>query len=219
MAGYDRSEWKSNNALFAEEMGMRTASSLAKVLKKDVQAYEVETTFEAAAWHHTSGRYNVTNYFWEPVVEMLAKTPSISDEDLRSKLRDEVRAVLSMATDHRDVQTFEELRDILEDDDAFARHVEKKRQLLQTIYAKAKQRAAADKTVETVIANVSYKEFSYSHRQSRYKLVDEVCLNGISVTIKGDWATFMVGNRQVRKKISGSTFQIEIVREAAAATN
>lgn len=219
MAGYDRSAWKSNNAVQAEEMGMRTASALAKVLKKDVGAYEVETTFEAAAWHHTSGRFNVTNYFWEPVVEMLAKTPSISDEALRAKLREQVRAVLSMATDYRDIQTFDEVRDILEDDDAFVKHIEKKRQQLQTIYAKARERVAADKKVESVIANISYKEFSYSHRQRRYKLVEEVDLRAIPATIKGDWVTFMKGGRQVRKMLSGNTFQIEILEGAMATSS
>ena len=219
MAGYDRTAWKSNNAVQAEAMGMRTASSLAKILKKKVQAYEVEIGFEPVAWHHTSGRFNETNYFWEPAVEIMAKVPSISNEALRAKLRDQVRAALSIATDHRDTQTFEELRDVIEDDDAFVKHIEKKRQQLQTIYAKAKERDAADKKVDAVIANISYKEFSYSHRQRRYKLVAEVCLKAIPVRIKGDWATCTLGNRQVRKKISGSTFEIEILESAMATTS
>lgn len=217
MAGYDRHAWKSNNAMQAEEMGMRTASSLAKLLRKKVQAYDVQAAFEAVAWHHTSGRYNETDYFWEPAVELLAKTPSITDEELRSKLREEVQLALAMATDYRDRQTFEEVRSIIEDDDAFVKHVAAKRLQLAKVYDTARLRAA-DKGVETVIANVSYKEFSYSHRQRRYQLTEEVDLRAIPVTIKGNVATFIKDGRQVRKMLNGKAFDIEILEGAVSST-
>lgn len=218
MAGYNRNEWKSNNAVHAEEMGMRTASSFAAILKKKAQACDVQAVFEVAAWHHTSARFNETNYFWEPTVEILAKAPAIDDVELRSKLREEVLFALATATDDRDRQTFEELRDTIEDDDAFAKHVAAKRLQLGKVYETARLRVAADKTVETVIANVGYKEFSYSHRQRRYQLIEEVDLRAIPVTIKGNVATFMKDGRQVRKMLNGKAFDIEILEGAVSST-
>ena len=62
MAGYDGYS-KSNNALNAEYEGKMTASALAKHIGHGATAKGVNAVLIPCEWHHTSSRYNRTNYF------------------------------------------------------------------------------------------------------------------------------------------------------------
>jgi hypothetical protein len=59
MAGYYNYS-KSNNAIAAERNGRYPASHVAKMLGVPVAWVRLQGTNE---WHHTSARYNVTNYY------------------------------------------------------------------------------------------------------------------------------------------------------------
>ena len=59
MAGYHNYS-KSNNAIAAERNGRYPASHVAKMLGVPVAWVRLQGTNE---WHHTSARYNVTNYY------------------------------------------------------------------------------------------------------------------------------------------------------------
>jgi hypothetical protein len=61
--GYDHSAGKSNRATMAEDNGLRTASYWASWLKNGVIAKDIDAVCTAEEWHHTSGRFNQTNYF------------------------------------------------------------------------------------------------------------------------------------------------------------
>jgi len=60
---------KSNNAITAEDSGLRTASKLAKYLSKNYKKYkyctakDISDTMPPEEWHHTSSWYNETNYY------------------------------------------------------------------------------------------------------------------------------------------------------------
>lgn len=80
MSGYDGYS-KSNNAIRAEDEGKMTATSLAKVLRCSSAA--VKAILSPTEWHHTSNRYNRTNYYHEPVLLYLVDgdfTPEFEDE-------------------------------------------------------------------------------------------------------------------------------------------
>lgn len=207
MTGYDLTAGKSTNVVEAERMGMRTASSLAKVLKKGVQARDVAAEFVAVAWHHTSSRHNRTGFYLEPTIEIIATMPCLSDLSVHSKLLDAVRAGLYPAADARHDKAFGALFHVLAPERAFGKHLKHKRQQLERLYAKAKERAAKDREIQTVIANVIYAEFCFCRSIHR----EDVYLERIPVTIKGDWATFMKGEQVVRKKISGRFFRMEVL--------
>ena len=69
MAGYDGFS-KSNNAIAAEENGLYPASVLARRLK--VKTAAVRALLSPEEWHHTSKRYNRTDYYsTEGAVEIL----------------------------------------------------------------------------------------------------------------------------------------------------
>lgn len=67
MAGYDYSEWKSNNALMAEQSGMATASVLSRRFKVSTQ--DIKNNVSPMEWHHTSSWYNRTLYYDPECVE------------------------------------------------------------------------------------------------------------------------------------------------------
>lgn len=60
MAGYVGFS-KSRNAVQAEKDGLMTASKLGKLLK--VSAKTISENLRALEWHHTSCKYNMTNYY------------------------------------------------------------------------------------------------------------------------------------------------------------
>lgn len=62
MAGYCEFS-KSNNAIDAENAGMLTASAIAKRIGHGATAAGVSMVMEPSEWHHTSCRYNETNYY------------------------------------------------------------------------------------------------------------------------------------------------------------
>lgn len=130
---------------------MKTTSALASVLMKKVRARDVEEVFCAVAWHHTSGRFNRTLYYWEPVIEVLATCPSITDEELRERIGNALVNVLKLAQDSRDYTTVSELQAIVDDDVGFRNHVEQKRKALGNVYDRAGERASAGRNVPAVI--------------------------------------------------------------------
>ena len=70
MTGYDGFS-KSNNAIAAEENGLYPASVLARRLK--VKTAAVRALLAPEEWHHTSKRYNRTDYYSiETAADMLA---------------------------------------------------------------------------------------------------------------------------------------------------
>lgn len=65
MAGYDGFS-KSNNAVYAEDSGLMTASALAAEIRqwyRGVQAADITAVLTPTEWHHTSSHYNITNYY------------------------------------------------------------------------------------------------------------------------------------------------------------
>ena len=72
MAGYHNFS-KSNNAVSAELHGRYPASTCARLLGVPLQWVKRQRTRE---WHHTSSRYNVTNYY---DLELLLETLETSD--------------------------------------------------------------------------------------------------------------------------------------------
>ena len=69
MAGYDGYS-KSNNAIAAEADGRFPATKLAKRLKCSSAA--IKRHLKTTEYHHTSSRYNSTDYYDEPVLIALA---------------------------------------------------------------------------------------------------------------------------------------------------
>jgi len=59
--GYDWDFGKSNNAIYAEEKGLVNVTNLAKALK--INSVFLKDFATAEEWHHTSGRFNKTNYY------------------------------------------------------------------------------------------------------------------------------------------------------------
>ena len=68
MSGYCEYS-KSNNAILAEQEGLKTASKLAKYLSKKFKKYrncsakDIKKILRPEEWHHTSSWYNETNYY------------------------------------------------------------------------------------------------------------------------------------------------------------
>lgn len=60
MAGYNGYS-KSNNAIDAEKRGLFPASRLAREL--GVKTAAIQALIDAEEWHHTSKKYNETNYY------------------------------------------------------------------------------------------------------------------------------------------------------------
>ena len=71
MAGYHNYS-KSNNAIAAERNGRYPASHVAKMLGVPVAWVRLQGTNE---WHHTSARYNVTNYYDVETLQEHLDTP------------------------------------------------------------------------------------------------------------------------------------------------
>lgn len=69
-AGYDWDAGKSRNAVSAEEEGRYNATQLAKILKVNSRA--VKEYLRTAEWHHTSGKFNKTPYYDEPLLIAIA---------------------------------------------------------------------------------------------------------------------------------------------------
>lgn len=71
MAGYDWGRGKSNNAVWAEEDGLMTATQCAKYLRdqgfKGCTSKAVKDLVPEKEWHHTSKFYNETSYY-DPTV-------------------------------------------------------------------------------------------------------------------------------------------------------
>lgn len=91
MAGYNWKWGKSNNAVSAEQEGKMTASRLAKVLKCSTGA--VRDILRPTEWHHTSGWYNITYYYDEPLLIALATGQQDLDDFTQEEV-EEAREVL-----------------------------------------------------------------------------------------------------------------------------
>jgi len=70
---------KSERAIEAERDGLMTATGLAKVLKCPVE--NIRRHLEPAEAHHTSSWYNLTHYYYEPLLVALATGQSTDDWD------------------------------------------------------------------------------------------------------------------------------------------
>jgi hypothetical protein len=206
MAGYDWREGKSRNAVSAEEVGMRTGSQLARMIRKGVSAEEIGRVLQNAAWHHTSGHFNRTDYYWEPLIELLARNPEASEEEARAYLLSAAQD-LRASTDPRDLDLAENAEEIASGD-SFHEHFEEKRSDLQELIVLAAERKRKTKEGKSVKANISYPIFTHS-RRSGYKVVGRIELKGIDAEVKGDWIIFDNEGTRTRKKLSSACVEVE----------
>nr|WP_075498100.1 hypothetical protein [Moritella viscosa]SHO15159.1 Nitrogenase iron-molybdenum protein, alpha chain [Moritella viscosa] len=92
MSGYNEIEWKSNRAIAEEEDGNFPVSYIAKETKLSTDT--IKEFFEPVAWHHTSCRYNETDYYCLEEVKKLLKTDSLSikafDKSIREQNKDTI---------------------------------------------------------------------------------------------------------------------------------
>ena len=111
MAGYDWSKGKSNNAVWAEEEGMRTKSKItAKWLREGginetlgfVKFLIKANRIRATEWHHTSKYFNETSYYsTEDIAEQLENLSPIwreiyADPKLRNSSKRDIRRAFSL---------------------------------------------------------------------------------------------------------------------------
>lgn len=84
MAGYQGYS-KSNNAIDAEATGAATATALARELKCSSAA--ITANLHADEWHHTSAKYNRTDYYREPSLVIVANERFAAFADRRSAMK------------------------------------------------------------------------------------------------------------------------------------
>lgn len=81
MAGYNYDSWKSNNAVDAESRGLYPASVVAK--KSGTSTTWIRNNFSPVEKHHTSNRYNMTEYY--SLEEVLGRKSEYKKEDETDK--------------------------------------------------------------------------------------------------------------------------------------
>lgn len=92
MAGYDGYSM-SNNARAARQHGRVPASVLAKQIGRGATAAGVAKVLTPCEWHHTSAKYNRTNFYdLDSAAENLAEEREISEHDARAEIEAKIIA-------------------------------------------------------------------------------------------------------------------------------
>lgn len=87
MAGYDWSQGKSKNAVYAEECNIITKTALATKLKVPGVVIDKASFIEPCEWHHTGKYFNETDYYdLEGIQKQLTDNPALMLELQQLKL-------------------------------------------------------------------------------------------------------------------------------------
>ena len=86
MAGYNWNEGKSNNAVYAENNGLKTATQLSKEL--GVSPSAIKAMLEPTEWHHTSTYFNKTDYYRFPPLVITPFKLNITKEERSMQLEE-----------------------------------------------------------------------------------------------------------------------------------
>lgn len=99
MAGYDGYSM-SNNARAARQQGRVPASVLARQIGRGATAAGVAAVLTPTEWHHTSAKYNRTNFYdLESAVENMVESEEMSEEAARAALEDRIVAASKPKTE------------------------------------------------------------------------------------------------------------------------
>jgi len=187
---------------------MRTASSLAAVIGSRVSAKDIVDVLSRAARHHTSGRTYAINYYFEPVLEILAKYPALPTPMLRDRTLRQLDVDYAASKDKDTLDHVKSCRKATLCEATFGIIADEKRVQLKELLALAANRSTQPIVTSQRIADISYPVFEFDRKSKKPRQVGTVRLSAVPVTIKGDWVTFEHEGVTTRKKISGKGFTI-----------
>lgn len=77
--GYDWSCGMSVNAVDAYDRGLLPASKIARKIGRGVTAADVAAVLNPAEWHHTSARFNKTNFYKPPTEDEIERILALAE--------------------------------------------------------------------------------------------------------------------------------------------